>query len=226
MSSAQWALSETETYVSGRVVILDHQGDGCDRHDRETPVRLSSIGPSQPGELRLSPATIASIAFGIDREHHRLAPGHRLPTGRHGGPHAPRNRCVIELKTTGRQPLQEPLRRRELHPRFAFGMALKKSNRHSLPTFVIRLMRFTLEVPIVYGAIYTDGAAVALGSRHRDGSSMLARPKHRFGALVQTDRPVQQRWRANDLDSYAATCSDPDVMRYLEAAPRDWPKAD
>ncbi|WP_218276966.1 hypothetical protein, partial [Pseudomonas sp. FW306-02-F08-AA] len=80
----------------------------------------------------------------------------------HGGAHAPRNCCVIELETTARQALQEPLGRRELHPCCAFGVALEKGNRHSLPTFVIRLMRLTLEVPIIDSAIDLDGAAIAL----------------------------------------------------------------
>lgn len=58
---------------------------------------------------------------------------------------------------------QEPLRRRELHPCFAFGTALEKGNRHALPAFVIRLMRFTLKAPVIDSAIDIDGAAAVLG---------------------------------------------------------------
>ena len=165
------------------------------------------LEPDAPATTAKHPcAWAASISFGIHGEHYRLAPRHRFPTGGHSGAHASRNRRVIELETTALQALQESLGRRELHPCFAFGVALEKGNRHSLPTIVIRLMRFTLEVPIIQGAIDIDGAAVVSGFRHEAGSSMPARPKHRF----RGGRGYGSGLRTFEVESVAA---DPHVVR-------------
>ena len=124
----------------------------------------------------------ASIAIGVDHEHHRPAARHRLPTSRPGGAHAPRDRGIIELKTTARQPLHQSLGRRKLQQCFALGILLENGNRHSLPTFVIRQMRFALQVPIIRHAIDIYGAGIASGVRHIAGTSMAALTKHGAGS--------------------------------------------
>ena len=124
-------------------------------------------------------AASVSIAIGVDHEHHRPTARHRLPTGRHSGAHAPRDRGVIELKTAARQPLQQPLGRWKFHQCFALGILLENGNRHSLPAFVVRQMRFALKVPIIRYAIDIYGAGIASGVRHVVGTSMLTVAKHR-----------------------------------------------
>jgi len=146
--------------------------------------------------MRTAFAASVSIAIGVDHEHHRSTARHRLPTGRHSGAHAPRDRGVIELKTTARQPLQQPLGRRKFQQCFALGILLEDGNRHSLPAFVIRQMRFALKVPIIRHAIDIYGAGIAWGVRHIVGTSMPTVPKHRCGFMpkaqavpARADRP-------------------------------------
>jgi DNA-binding transcriptional LysR family regulator len=136
------------------------------------------LHPEVKIDLDMTDRLRPSVAVRVDHEHHRFAPGRRLPTGRQRGTDSARDNGVVDLEPTPLHAFHKAFRRRKFDHRSALGILLQQGDGHALPAVGFAPLRLAPDFPFVLEPVDIDGTGKPVGLKHVGAPSMLVAAMH------------------------------------------------